>query len=57
MEALASERMTWTEKADALRQIWGSGKRARMKRVAGGEAPTRRTARVRGESSVAASSD
>ena len=59
MEALASERMTWTEKADALRQIWGSGKRVRMKRVAGGDAPTRRTARVRaaGNDTVASSSD
>jgi hypothetical protein len=46
-EALASERMTWREKGGALRQIWGSGKRARMKRVAGGDAPTRRTSRVR----------
>ena len=46
-EALASERMTWSEKMGALRQIWGSGKRARMKRVAGGDAPTRRTSRVR----------
>ena len=44
-EALASERMTWGEKVDALRQIWGSGKRVRMKRVAGGDAPTRRTQR------------
>jgi hypothetical protein len=59
MEALASERMTWGEKAQALRQIWGSGKRARMKRVAGGDAPTRRTARVRpqGSDTVASSSD
>ena len=46
-EALASERMTWREKGQALRQIWGSGKRARMKRVAGGDAPTRRTSRIR----------
>jgi hypothetical protein len=46
-EALASERMTWGEKAGALRQIWGAGRRARMKRVAGGDAPTRRTSRIR----------
>jgi hypothetical protein len=46
---LARERMTWGEKVDALRQIWGSGKRVRMKRVAGGDAPTRRTQRVRSE--------
>ncbi|HEX4763800.1 MAG TPA: CorA family divalent cation transporter [Usitatibacter sp.] len=44
-EALASERMTWGEKVGALRQSWGSGKRVRMKRVAGGDAPTRRTQR------------
>jgi hypothetical protein len=55
MEALASERMTWAEKMDALRQIWGSGKRARMKRVAGGDAPTRRTSRMRPEGRVATS--
>jgi hypothetical protein len=55
MEALASERMTWTEKADALRQIWGSGKRARMKRIAGGDAPTRRTSRVRPHAPAATS--
>jgi hypothetical protein len=46
-EALASERMTWKEKGEALRQIWGAGRRARMKRVAGGDAPTRRTSRIR----------
>jgi hypothetical protein len=39
--------MTWSEKGAALRQIWGSGKRMRMKRVAGGDAPTRRSARIR----------
>jgi hypothetical protein len=55
MEALASERMTWSEKTEALRQIWGSGRRARMKRVAGAEAPTRRTARVRREAPIASS--
>ena len=32
MEALASERMTWREKTDAFRQIWGGAKRARMNR-------------------------
>jgi len=48
-EALASERMTWGEKVDALRQLWGSGKRVRLKRVAGGDEPTRRTQRVRPE--------
>ena len=57
MEALASERMTWREKTDAFRQIWTSGKRARMKRVAGGDAPTRRTSRVRETTTVAHSSD
>jgi hypothetical protein len=46
-EALASERMTWSEKATALRQIWGSGRRLRMKRVAGGDAPSRRSSRIR----------
>ena len=46
-EALASERMTWQEKGEAMRQIWVSGKRARMRRVAGGDEPTRRTSRVR----------
>ena len=50
MEALASERMTWGEKTDAFRQIWTSGKRARLKRVAGGDAPTRRTSRPPRES-------
>ena len=55
MEALSSERMTWSEKVDALQQIWGSGKRARMKRIAGGDAPTRRTSRVRDEGRVATS--
>lgn len=49
METLASERLTWREKTLAFRQIWGSGKRARMKRVAGGDAPTRRTSRPRPE--------
>jgi hypothetical protein len=48
-EALASERMTWGEKVDALRQIWGSGKRVRQRRVAGGDAPSRRTERPRPE--------
>jgi hypothetical protein len=48
-EALASERMTWSEKVDALRLIWGSGKRVRMKRVAGGDEPTRRTQRAHPE--------
>jgi hypothetical protein len=58
MEALASERMTWQEKTDAFRQIWTSGKRARMKRVAGGDAPTRRTSRAHPErTTVASSSD
>ena len=57
MEALASERMTWGEKIDALRKIWGAGKRARMKRVAGGDEPTRRTSRARPEGQVATSAD
>jgi hypothetical protein len=57
MEALASERMTWGEKMDALQQIWGSGKRARMKRVAGGDAPTHRASRTRPEGRVATASD
>ncbi len=58
-EALASERMTWQEKVGAMRQIWGSGKRARMRRVAGGDAPTRRTSRVRptGTETFASSTD
>ena len=37
MEALASERMTWTEKKEAFRQIWSSPRREREKRVAGDE--------------------
>ena len=59
MVALASERMTWNEKMDALRQIWGSGKRARLTRVASGEAPAPRAAPVRaqGQETVASSSD
>ena len=32
MEALASERMTWSEKTDAFRQIWGGARKARQKR-------------------------
>jgi hypothetical protein len=57
MEALASERMTWSEKTHALRQIWSASKRARMKRVAGGDEPTRRTSRLRPEGQVATSAD
>jgi len=57
MEALASERMTFAEKTDALRQIWGSGKRLRQKRVAGGDAPTRRTSRVRRNEQITTSAD
>jgi hypothetical protein len=46
MEALASERMTWSEKKEAFRQIWFGPRRARLKRVDGGEAPQpRRPAR------------
>jgi hypothetical protein len=47
MEALSSERMTWGEKTQAFREIWAVAKRARMKRVAGGDAPTKRTSRPR----------
>jgi hypothetical protein len=57
MEALASERMTWREKTEAFSQIWSSGKRARLKRVAGGDAPTRRTSRPHRAPTVASSSD
>lgn len=46
MEALSSERMTWSEKTDAFRQIWYDSKSRRRKRVAGGEEPTRRTTRM-----------
>ena len=41
MEALASERMTWTEKVDAFRQIWSAHKRVRQQRVAGVVGPSR----------------
>lgn len=43
MEALASERMTWSEKTDAFRQIWGGAKKARQTRVAGDDEPKRRS--------------
>jgi hypothetical protein len=50
MEALASERMTWSEKTDAFRQIWGGARKAREKRIAAGGGPSRPTPRVpRGE--------
>jgi len=39
MEALASERMTWSEKKEAFRQIWFSAKSAKGKRIAPGEVP------------------
>jgi len=55
METLASERLTWREKTEAFHKIWGSGKRARMKRVAGGDAPTRRTSRAHPEHETAIS--
>lgn len=44
MEALSSERLTWKERVAAFGQIWRSPqkKRARIRRVAGGDAPTRR---------------
>jgi hypothetical protein len=52
MEALASERMTWGEKADAFRQIWGGAKRARL--AAGTPAPApRRAARAEPEREAA----
>ncbi|MCM2326411.1 MAG: hypothetical protein NDI88_00835 [Lysobacter sp.] len=46
MEALSSERLSWSEKLVAFRQIWRSPpKRAgATKRVAGGDEPTRRNA-------------
>lgn len=37
MEAPASERMPWSEKEVAFSAIWSSPRRAREKRVAGGE--------------------
>jgi hypothetical protein len=37
MEALASERMTWSEKKEAFRQIWFSARSAKEKRIAAGE--------------------
>ena len=48
--------MTWREKSGAFRQIWAGAKRARMKRVAGGDAPTRRNSRPRPEHETAVSS-
>ena len=58
MEALASERMTWTEKLEAFRQIWFSAKQARVQPVAGGEVPARRGARhVPGGDAAVHSSD
>ena len=48
MEALASERMTWSEKKEAFRQIWSSPRRAREKRVAGDES-SRSAARPLGD--------
>jgi hypothetical protein len=48
MEALASERMTWSEKKEAFSQIWSSPKRAREKRVAGDES-SRSAARPLGD--------
>ena len=56
MEALASERMTWSEKRQAFQQIWYDAKHRRRKRVAGGDEPMRRTARVHREREVAAPS-
>jgi hypothetical protein len=46
MEALSSERLNWSEKMVAFRQIWRSPpKRTKVaKRVAGGDEPTRRNA-------------
>ncbi len=46
MEALSSERLSWSEKLVAFRQIWRSPpKRPKVaKRVAGGDEPTRRNA-------------
>ena len=41
MEALASERMTWSEKKEAFRQIWFSAKSAKGKRIAPGEVPAK----------------
>jgi uncharacterized membrane protein YdfJ with MMPL/SSD domain len=46
MEALASERMTWNEKSDAFRQIWGGARKARAQRVAGADDLSRRPAPV-----------
>ncbi|HUL96617.1 MAG TPA: CorA family divalent cation transporter [Usitatibacter sp.] len=55
MEALASESLTWAEKKDAFRQIWMHPSRARLKRVAGGDHPTRRSARRAPPDAVASS--
>jgi hypothetical protein len=49
MEALSSERMTWSEKLVAFRQIWRSPSKRRprsFKRVAGGDEPSRHNAAV-----------
>jgi len=44
MEALSSERLTWRERIIAFGQVWRSTRkrRMRMKRVAGGDSPSRR---------------
>ncbi len=59
MEALSSERLNWREKLHAFRQIWRSPRRSHgRKRVAGGDAPTRRGAGERPRrTQPAASSD
>ena len=45
MEALSSERMTWSEKTAVFRQIWSAPKRLRAKPVGGGDEPTRQPSR------------
>jgi hypothetical protein len=41
MEALSSERMTWSEKTAAFRQIWSAPKRVRQQRAAEGDEAAR----------------
>ncbi len=53
MEALASERMTWSEKTDAFRQIWRGAKRAKMQNVARGDAPASRASHPHSERETA----
>jgi hypothetical protein len=45
MEALSSERMTWSQKTAAFRQIWSAPKRLRVQRVPGDDEPARHAPR------------